>query len=281
MKLVLMRAAACESVLFVLALLGARAQSTQSTQTDLTSLRIEDLMSIDVTSASKKEQKMSRVPAAIFVITQEDIRRSGATNIPDLLRMVPGLEVAQVTASIWAISARGFNSQYSNKLLVLIDGRAVYTPLFSGVYWDAQDVPLDSIERIEVIRGPGATVWGTNAVNGVINIMTKITRETPGGIATAEGGTLDYGSGMVRYGGRLGARGSYRAFADGFEMGSFLTPDHQNAQDDWYRFHGGFRVDEERLRQGFVDHGRGGGPRERGRNGNYHCLPAAACKCKP
>ena len=245
MKLVLMRTVACESVLFALALLGAQAQSTQSTQTDLTSLQIEDLMNVDVTSASKKEQKMSRVPAAIFVITQEDIRRSGATNIPDLLRMVPGLEVAQITPSVWAISARGFNSQYSNKLLVLIDGRTVYTPLFSGVYWDAQDVPLDSIERIEVIRGPGATVWGTNAVNGVINIMTKITRETPGGMATAEGGTLDHGSGMVRYGGRIGARGSYRAFADGFEIGPFLTPDHQNAQDDWYRFHGGFRVDEE------------------------------------
>jgi iron complex outermembrane receptor protein len=202
-------------------------------------------MNVDVTSASRKEQKISRVPAAIFVITQEEIRRSGATNIPDLLRMVPGLEVAQVTSSVWAISARGFNSQYSNKLLVLIDGRTVYTPLFSGVYWDAQDVPLDSIERIEVIRGPGATVWGTNAVNGVINIMTKTARETPGGIATGEGGTLDYGSGMARYGGRIGARGAYRVFADGLETGPFLTPDHQNAQDDWYRFHGGFRFDED------------------------------------
>jgi iron complex outermembrane receptor protein len=202
-------------------------------------------MNVDVTSASKKEQKMSRVPAAIFVITQEDIRRSGATNIPDLLRMVPGLEVAQVTPSVWAISARGFNTQYSNKLLVLIDGRTVYTPLFSGVYWDTQDVPLDSIERIEVIRGPGATVWGTNAVNGVINIMTKIAGETPGGIATSEGGTLDYGAGMARYGGRLGSRGAYRAFADGLEIGPFLTPNHQNAQDDWYRFHGGFRIDED------------------------------------
>ena len=163
------------------------AAQAQNAQTDLTSLQIEDLMNVDVTSASKKEQKLSRVPAAIFVITQEDIRRSGATNIPDLLRMVPGLEVAQITPSVWAISARGFNSQYSNKLLVLIDGRTVYTPLFSGVYWDAQDVPLDSIERIEVIRGPGATVWGTNAVNGVINIMTKIAGETPGGMATVGG----------------------------------------------------------------------------------------------
>src|SRR5450631_980547 len=242
MKPVLMRVVACEWIICAFLLMTAR---DQAPQTDLTNLQIEDLMNVDVTSASKKEQKLSRVPAAIFVITQEDIGRSGATNIPDLLRMVPGLEVAQVTPSVWAISARGFNGQYSNKLLVLIDGRTVYTPLFSGVYWDAQDVPLDSIKRIEVIRGPGATVWGTNAVNGVINIMTKIAKETPGGTATAEGGSLDHGSGMVRYGGRIGARGAYRAFADGLEIGPFRTPDHQNAQDDWYRFHGGFRVDEE------------------------------------
>jgi hypothetical protein len=182
-------------VLFALVLLGAHAQNAQP---DLTELKIEDLMNVDVTSASKKEQKISRVPSAIFVITQEDIFRSGATNLPDLLRMVPGLEVAQINPSTWAISARGFNAQYSNKLLVLIDGRTVYTPLFSGVYWDAQDVPIDSIERIEVIRGPGATVWGANAVNGVINITTKLASGTQGGIATAEGGTLDHGAGMVR-----------------------------------------------------------------------------------
>jgi iron complex outermembrane recepter protein len=234
--------ATCELALFALILLAAHAQSAQP---DLTELKIEDLMNVDVTSASKKEQKISRVPAAIFVITQEDIFRSGATNIQDLLRMVPGLEVAQINPSTWAISARGFNAQYSNKLLVLIDGRTVYTPLFSGVYWDAQDVPLDSIERIEVIRGPGATVWGANAVNGVINIMTKSARETQSGIATAEGGTLEHGAGMVRYGGRIGAGGAYRAFADGFEIGPFLTPDHQSAQDDWHRLHGGFRLDEE------------------------------------
>jgi len=242
MKPVLMRTVACELVLLGLALLAAPAQEAAP---DLTTLKIEDLMNVDVTSASKKEQKISRVPAAIFVITQEDIRRSGAIDIPDVLRMVPGLEVAQINPSTWAISARGFNGQYSNKLLVLIDGRTVYTPLFSGVYWDAQDVPLDSIERIEVIRGPGATVWGANAVNGVINIITQSARETQSGVATAEGGTLIHGAGMVRYGGRIGARGYYRAFADGFEIGHFLTPGHQNAEDDWYRFHGGFRLDED------------------------------------
>jgi iron complex outermembrane receptor protein len=241
MKPFLIRALACELVLIALAMSAAQAQNAQP---DLTDLKIEDLMNVHVTSASKKEQKLSRVPAAIFVITQEDIHRSGATNIPDLLRIVPGLEVAQINSSTWAISARGFNGQYSNKLLVLIDGRTVYTPLFSGVYWDVQDVPLDSIERIEVIRGPGATVWGANAVNGVINITTKTARETRSGIVTAEGGTLDHGGGMVRYGGRLSAGGTYRLYADGFQMGSFLTPDHRNAEDDWYRFHAGFRIDD-------------------------------------
>jgi iron complex outermembrane recepter protein len=242
MKPVLMRAVACECLLLLSTLLAAQ---TQQPAPDLTTLKIEDLMNVDVTSASKKEQKLSRVPAAIFVITQEDIRRSGAITLPDVLRMVPGLEVAQINSSTWAISARGFNGQYANKLLLLVDGRTVYTPVFSGVYWDAQDVALESIERIEVIRGPGATVWGANAVNGVINIITKIARDTQGGTVTGEGGNLVHGAGTVRYGGTIGARGSYRVFADGFEMSHFLTPDHQNAEDDWYRYHGGFRADAE------------------------------------
>src|SRR5579864_4066553 len=135
-------------------------------QRDLSQITLEDLMNIQVTSVSKREQKMSGAAAAIFVITQEEIRRSGATNIPDLLRMVPGMDVSQISANDWAVSARGFNQQFSNKLLVLIDGRAVYTPLLGGVNWDTQDVPLEDTERIEVVRGPGATVWGANAVNG-------------------------------------------------------------------------------------------------------------------
>ncbi len=170
MKPALMRAVACELVGVGLLLFAAQAQNAPP---DLTALQIEDLLNVDVTSASKKEQKLSKVPAAIFVITKEDIHRSGATNIPDLLRMVPGLDVAQINPGVWAISARGFNGQYSTTLLVLIDGRTVYTPTFSGVFWDAQDVPLDLIERIEIIRGPGAAVWGANAVNGVINIITR------------------------------------------------------------------------------------------------------------
>ena len=144
-------------------------------------------MNVQVTSASKKEQKFSQVAAAIFVITQEDVQRSGATNIPDLLRMIPGLEVAQIDGNTWAISARGFNLQFGKKLLVLIDGRAVYTPLFGGVDWDVQDVPLEDIERIEVIRGPGGSVWGANAVNGVINVITKTAAETQGAMLTGEG----------------------------------------------------------------------------------------------
>jgi iron complex outermembrane recepter protein len=240
MKPLLIRVLTCELVLNVLPVLAAQAQNAPP---DLTALKIEELMNVDVTSAAKKEQKLSQVPAAIFVITTEDIRRSGAFNIPDLLRMVPGLDVAQINPSTWAISSRGFNGEYSDKLLVLIDGRTVYTPSFSGVFWDAQDVPLDSIARIEVIRGPGASVWGTNAVNGVINITTKSARETQGGTLTANGGTLEHVGGMVRYGGPIGGRGAYRVFTDGFEMGHFLTPEHQNGEDDWYLYHGGFRTD--------------------------------------
>src|SRR6202035_1263516 len=160
---------------------------------------IEDLMNIEVTSVSKKEQKMSQAAAAIFVITQEDIQRSGATNIPDLLRMVPGMDVSQINANTWAISARGFNDQFSNKLLVLIDGRAVYTPLLGGVNWDTQDVPLEDIDRIEVIRGPGATVWGTNAVNGVINIVTKKAADTKGALISGGGGSEGKAFGTTQY----------------------------------------------------------------------------------
>ena len=275
---VVMRAAACELVLLVFALTATHAQNAEP---DLTTLQIEDLMNVDVTSASRKEQKLSEVPAAVFVITKEDIQRSGATNIPDLLRMVPGLEVAQINPSTWAISARGFNGQYSNKLLVLIDGRTVYTPIFSGVYWDAQDVALELIERIEIICGPGAAIWGANAVNGVINIISKNAGKTQSGMATASGGTLEHGAGEARYGGPMGSHGAYRIFADGFEMGHFLTPDHQNGQDDWYRFHGGFRRRCGRLREGFTDHRGRSDPRKCRREGRYHCLHFAAGQRHP
>jgi iron complex outermembrane receptor protein len=200
-------------------------------------------MNIDVTSVSKKAQKTSETAAAVFVISAEDIRRSGALNIPDLLRMVPGLDVAQIDGSQWAISARGFNGQYSNKLLVLIDGRTVYTPVFVGVFWDSQNVPLESIERIEVIRGPGAAVWGSNAVNGVINIITKSAVETQGGTVDAGAGNAIIGPEAIRYGGKAHGLGAYRVYVEGFHAGSLPTPAGLDGQDDWRLIRGGFRTD--------------------------------------
>ncbi len=200
-------------------------------------------MNIEVTSVSKKEEKVSRTAAAVFVISQEDIRRSGATNIPDLLRMVPGMQVAQINSSTWAITARGFDQQYSNKLLVLIDGRTVYSPIFSGVFWNAEEIPLGTIERIEVIRGPGATVWGANAVNGVINIITKSARDSQGALITSGGGTHEQGFGTAIYGGRIGNDAAYRVFASGLNQGNFPNPAGLSGQDGWDTFRGGFRAD--------------------------------------
>jgi iron complex outermembrane receptor protein len=202
-------------------------------------------MNVEVTTVSKKEQKLSEVAAAIFVITQEDIRRSGATGIPDLLRMVPGLDVGQINANTWAISARGFNFQFENKLLVLIDGRAVYTPLFGGVYWDTQDVPLEDVERIEVIRGPGGTIWGANAVNGVINIITKKAADTGGVLVVAGGGSHEQEFGTIQYGGKIGDHENYRIFAKYLNDGHFADLNRQDADDNWHLLHGGFRIDSE------------------------------------
>src|SRR5580704_5114405 len=215
---------------------------SQSKPIDLTGQSLEDLMNVQITSVSKKEQKLSQVAAAVFVISQEDIRRSGATKIPDLLRMVPGLDVAQINANTWAISARGFNLQFANKLLVLIDGRAVYTPLFGGVNWDTLDVPLESIDRIEVIRGPGGTVWGANAMNGVINIITLSSKATQGGMVVAEAGSQASGS-LIQYGGKAGDIGTWRAFGKYSNTDSTINPAGGTAADGWHAFHGGFRTD--------------------------------------
>jgi iron complex outermembrane receptor protein len=215
----------------------------QETPNDLGNKSIEDLMNIEVTSVSKKEQKLSRTAAAIFVITQEDIRRSGANNIPDLLRMVPGLDVAQVNGSTWAISSRGFNDEFANKLLVLMDGRTVYSPLFSGVFWDVQQVPMEIIDRIEVIRGPGAAVWGANAVNGVINITTKKASDTQGGLISGGGGTYEQGFGTAQFGGKLGSDTYYRAYMNAFDRNHLIGFAGQSGQDDWDMYRTGFRVD--------------------------------------
>lgn len=186
---------------------------------------------------------MSEVAAAIFVITQEDIHRSGAANIPDLLRMVPGLDVAQINSNTWAISARGFNLQFANKLFVLIDGRAVYTWLFGGVNWDTEDVPLEDIERIEVIRGPGGTVWGANAVNGVINIITKKAADTPGMLVTGGGGTQAQEFGTLQYGGKITESTNYRIFTNYRNNNHLPDLNGQSAEDGWHLLHGGFRAD--------------------------------------
>jgi len=201
-------------------------------------------MNIEVVSVSRKEQKLSKTGAAVFVITQDDIRRSGAANIPDVLRMAPGVNVARVDANAWAISIRGFNSRYSNKILVLIDGRSVYSPVFSGVYWDQIDVPLEDIERIEVIRGPGGTAWGANAVNGVINIITMNSKATQGALVVAGAGSQESGS-LAQYGGKAGSVGTWRAFSRYSNTESSVNPAGGRAADGWHAFHEGFRADLE------------------------------------
>ena len=181
--------------------------------------------------------------AAIFVITQEDIRRSGATSIEDALRMVPGLDVAQINGSTWAIGARGFNEQLSNKLLVMVDGRIVYTEAFGGVYWDAVDLPLEDIDRIEVIRGPGGSIWGANAVNGIISIFTKRAAAGRGGLITATDGNMVQGSGTVEYGDTLGKSTDYRVFTKYINEGPMGDLTGQSGDDGWHALRGGFRTD--------------------------------------
>ncbi len=200
-------------------------------------------MQMEVSSASRKTQTVSDTAAAAFVISQDDIRRSGVTSIPDALRLAPGLEVAQINASLWSVTARGFNGRYANKLLVLMDGRSVYTPLFSGVFWDLQDTMMEDIERIEVIRGPGAVMWGANAVNGVINIITKKAKDTQGNLFVAGGGNQETGFAGYRHGGRVGDDGSYRVYARTFERNTFVNNSGERLHDDWRSVQGGFRID--------------------------------------
>lgn len=211
----------------------------------LMDLSIEELLNESVTSVAKKETKLDQSPAAISIITQEDIRRSGLTSIPELLRMVPGLDVARINGSEWAIGSRGFNNQYANKLLVLVDGRAVYSPTFGGVFWNAQDVVLEDVDRIEVIRGPGATLWGANAVNGVINITTKSAKETQGGMVSTSFGTEDQPSTSVRYGGQLATNLYYRAYVKYFNREGLVDATGRDTPDDWRALRGGMRLDWE------------------------------------
>jgi len=210
-------------------------------------LSLEQLMDIEVTSVSKKKEKIMEAPSAIYVITNQDIKRLGMTSIPELLRVVPGLQVARIDSDQWSISSRGFSGQFANDLLVLIDGRTVYTPIFSGVYWDTQDLILEDVDRIEVIRGPGGTIWGANAVNGVINIITKHSEDTQGEYASAHFGNYEQGALETRYGGKIDEDTSYRLYAKYKNVDNTETASGASAQDERNYGQGGFRVDWKNL----------------------------------
>ncbi len=221
----------------------AASVSASSSVDDYINLPLEELLSMEVTSVAKKKQSLKEVAAAVYVITAEDIRRSGVTSIPEALRMAPGIQVARMDGNKWAISSRGFNSQFANKLLVMIDGRTVYTPSYSGVYWDAQDTMMEDIERIEVIRGPGASVWGANAVNGVINVITKNARQTLGGLLVAGAGNEEKSFASLRYGAELNQDVAARFYLKYNDRDSSYAADLNNGGDDWDSIRSGFRFD--------------------------------------
>ena len=233
-----------------LSLLIAPAKAQETTGDGHHSVRLEhlslaDLLDVPVFTPSKKPTKRMDTPSAIYVVTREEISRSGARTIPDILRTVPGVHVAMVDTGVSAVSIRGFNQEFANKLLVLVDGRSIYSPIFSGVLWMEQSVMIEDIDRIEVIRGPGASVWGANAVNGVINIITRPSAETRGGLLSAGAGNVERAFGNARYGDRLGTNGHYRIWAGAFDRAGLdavaqlrLMP-----ADDWRNIHTGFRMD--------------------------------------
>lgn len=199
-------------------------------------------LQMEVTTVSRQKSTVGRSPAAVFVISSEMIRRSGARSVPEVLRLAPGVQVARLDANKWSISIRGFNGRFANKLLVQIDGRSVYTPLFAGVFWDVQDVLLEDVERIEVIRGPGATIWGANAVNGVINIITRKAADTQGVYVMGGAGTEQRGFGGARYGGTIGDNMAYRVYGKWSDRDRGFAPN-DNAHDDWRQVRTGFRLD--------------------------------------
>ena len=234
--------------LFILFFLGAplllcAQKNTAPDVASLLKLSLEDLMNIQVTSVSKSIENLEDVASAIQVITQADIHNSGAKTLPEALRLASNLQVAQVNSSQWAISARGFNNVLANKLLVLINGRAVYTPMYAGVFWDVQNVLLADVDRIEVISGPGGTLWGANAVNGVINIIMKSSKDTKGLLAEVGAGSNFPGFASLRYGGQLGKKITYRVFGTGFQLDNTLLNDGSKANDKWKMGKAGFRMD--------------------------------------
>ena len=234
---------------FVLVLFGgvistgrAASQSSQDAREPLMQLSLEQLGDVEVTTASKEPEEVWKTPAAVYVLTNEDIRRSGATNIPEVLRLVPGVQVSRIDNDHWAVGIRGFADQFSKSMLVMVDGRSLYTPLFAGVYWALQDgILLEDVERIEVIRGPGGTIWGANAVTGVINIITKSAKATHGALASVGGGNVDQGIAGFRYGAGDG-NFDYRIYGKGFSRGAGFHYDHDGF-DTWRSGQLGFRTD--------------------------------------
>ena len=236
------------------------ANSTGADQIDLTHLSIEQLMEVEVELASRKPQRISDIAAAISVLTDEDLQHSAARTIPDALRVVPGLQVASVDANKWVVTARGFAGLFANKLLVQIDGRSVYTPLFSGVFWESQDVILADVDRIEVIRGPGGTMWGANAVNGIVNVVTKSAAETPGLLLEVGAGFEEERFGTFRYGRSLTEEVAVRGYAKYFRRDASTAARDHSVDDGWD------------AGRGRSSHGLGG-DQKRPIHPHFECLP--------
>jgi iron complex outermembrane receptor protein len=211
----------------------------------LANLTFEQLSQITITTASQRPEVLARTPAAVTVLTGNDLQRSGVVSIPEALRLVPGMDIGRINSSRYAVTARGFSDEFANKLLVLMDGRSVYTPQFSGVFWDTQDLVMEDVDRIEVVRGPGGTAWGANAFNGVVNVVSKSARDTQGGMVSASGGTFDQSAVAVRYGGKINDHTWYRVFAKGSRHDETFSASGQGLGDDWNSTLGGFRVDSE------------------------------------
>jgi iron complex outermembrane receptor protein len=209
---------------------------------DLTGLSLEDLMNVQVTSVAKEPQKISDAPAAVTVIGQDDIQRSELGSIPELLRLAPGMDVAEINSGHWAISSRGLNGLLADDLLVLMDGRSIYTPAFGGTTWNSVNYPLMDLDRIEVIRGPGSTLWGSNAVNGVVNIITKSSKDTQGLLVDTRGGSQQ-DIGDVRYGGQISDNTYYRVYTQYQYTGNGVQSDGDPAHDEWQGMQSGFRLD--------------------------------------
>lgn len=249
-----MLAVALVSAAFGLQLRDASAAVVVARATDLADLSLEELGNVVVTSVSRRQERLAAAPASIYVISREDIRRSGVTSLPEALRLAPNLQVARADTNQYAISARGSNAVLANKLLVLIDGRVVYTPLFSGVFWEAQDTLLKDIDRIEVISGPGATLWGANAVNGVINVITRTAHATQGAAVGAGGGNREQGA-FARYGAQLGAETSFRVYGKVSDRESSELTDRRPVRDESDLAQIGFRLDSGSVTRSFTVQG--------------------------